>query len=110
MKTGAELIAEERARQVNVEGWTTKHDDQHDLGELTEAALCYGTVAGAEIRGSCAEEWPVGMFQANGCLVDWPWDEKWYKPSDDPIRNLVKAGALFAAEIDRLQRFLASKE
>jgi hypothetical protein len=34
----------------------------------------------------------------------WPWDEKWWKPSTNPIRNLVKAGALIAAEIDRLQR------
>lgn len=24
--------------------------------------------------------------------------------SDDPVRNLVKAGALIAAEIDRIQR------
>jgi hypothetical protein len=35
---------------------------------------------------------------------DWPWSKKWWKPSSDPIRNLVKAGALIAAEIDRLQR------
>lgn len=33
----------------------------------------------------------------------WPWDAKWWKPSDDPIKNLVKSGALIAAEIDRLQ-------
>jgi hypothetical protein len=44
------------------------------------------------------------------CLVGiprpWPpsWSYNWWKPSDDPIRNLVKAGALIAAEIDRLQR------
>jgi len=34
----------------------------------------------------------------------WPWEASWWKPSDDPIRNLAKAGALIAAEIDRLQR------
>jgi hypothetical protein len=34
----------------------------------------------------------------------WPWDYDWWKPSDDPIRNLTKAGALIAAEIDRLNR------
>jgi hypothetical protein len=36
--------------------------------------------------------------------IFWPWDQDWWKPSPDPIRNLVKAGALIAAEIDRLQR------
>jgi hypothetical protein len=35
---------------------------------------------------------------------DWPWDWRFWKPSVDPIRDLVKAGALIAAEIDRLQR------
>lgn len=36
----------------------------------------------------------------------WPytWAEKWWKPSPgDRIRELEKAGALIAAEIDRLQ-------
>jgi hypothetical protein len=35
----------------------------------------------------------------------WPWEQPdWWKPSDNPIRNLEKAGALIAAEIDRLIR------
>ena len=38
---------------------------------------------------------------------DWPWAKKWWKPSDDPVRNLVKAGALIAAEIDRLESLKA---
>jgi hypothetical protein len=29
---------------------------------------------------------------------------RWWKPSTDPIRNLERAGALIAAEIDRLER------
>ena len=46
------------------------------------------------------------FFRGFAPLIEyWPWDMKWWKPSDeDPIRNLVKAGALIAAEIDRLQR------
>lgn len=31
----------------------------------------------------------------------WPWMQSAFKPSADPIRNLEKAGALIAAEIDR---------
>lgn len=40
----------------------------------------------------------------DGSPREWPWDASWWKPSPDPIANLVKAGALIAAEIDRLQR------
>lgn len=40
---------------------------------------------------------------ANGCCLWWPWAVRWWKPKD-PIRDLVRAGALIAAEIDRLQR------
>lgn len=37
MKTGIELIAEERQRQIEVEGWTPEYDDvaNNDGQELT---------------------------------------------------------------------------
>ena len=35
---------------------------------------------------------------------EWPWNITWWKPSTDPVRNLTKAGALIAAEIERIQR------
>jgi hypothetical protein len=88
--TGVEMIAAERERQVNSEGWDASHDDEHDSGELTEAAIAYAE----------ASQWE----EHEGTPVNWPWDEKWWKPSPDPIRNLTKAGALIAAEIDRLIR------
>jgi hypothetical protein len=50
-----------------------------------------------------APELPSEAFTAGAGRL-WPWDPSWWKPSPDPIRNLVKAGALIAAEIDRLQR------
>lgn len=88
--TGSELILHERARQESQEGWTAEHDDKHD-GQLVDAAIAYA--AHARYKRPTAEApnnwWPYG------------WD---FKPSPDPIRNLVKAGALIAAEIDRLQR------
>lgn len=105
MKTGIELIAEERQRQIEKEGWTPAHDDTHTTGELTEAAQCYACVAGAQIRGSGVEEWPVELFDGfHDSLLQWPWDDDDYKPSEYAIRNLIKAGALIAAEIDRLTR------
>ncbi len=41
MKTGIELIAQERQRQVSEEGWTAEHDDGHTDQELARAASCY---------------------------------------------------------------------
>src|ERR1035437_10469018 len=40
-KTGLELIADERARQITEEGFTTEHDKQHDNGQLAAAAASY---------------------------------------------------------------------
>ncbi len=97
MKSGIELIAEERQRQITAEGYTTKHDDQHKDFEMGKAAESYlACVVTPDEEGD-----------ENGKIRPtwtWPWDEKSWKPSPDPVRNLVKAGALIAAEIDRLQR------
>lgn len=91
MKTGIELIAEERQRQIDVEGWTPEHDDEHICGEMAQAAACYAH--------------PNIVRRLD--MVGWPesWSIDYFKPTpDDRIRELVKAGALIAAEIDRLNR------
>jgi hypothetical protein len=85
-----ELIAAERQRQIEVEGWSPEHDDQHRRGELARAAACYA-VGSNELRDG-----------HNGVM---PWESRWWKPSpDNRVRDLVKAGALIVAEIERLQR------
>lgn len=102
---GVRLIAAERQRQQSAEGWTPEHDDTHDKGEMAAAAACYLTGdrndrmihphdAMGDDRG--ARTWPRPP-------ENWPWDWSWWKPKDR-LRNLVRAGALIAAEIDRLQR------
>lgn len=81
--TGSELIKSERLRQIDKEGWSFEHDDQHNRGELIEAALCY----------------------IDPDIATWPWDKSWDKRNQhNHIRRLAIAGALIAAEIDRLQR------
>lgn len=97
MKTAIELIAEERQRQIEVEGYTPDHDDQHGYGELAMAAMCYAMLP----IWRPAEMAPLG----------WPWSSpepmNGFKPTpDDRIRELVKAAALCVAEIERLQRQL----
>ena len=80
--SGVGLIAEERKRQIEKEGWLAAHDDEHANGEMAQAAACY------TLGEDC---------------VEWPWEEEWWKPKDR-ISDLVRAGALIAAEIDRLTR------
>ena len=103
-KTGVELIAEERARHSTVEGWTPAHDDKHRRRQLAKAAHSYlATHAEPDV------DHPRSPALMRSCW-DWPWAKKWWKPSNDPVRNLVKAGALIAAEIDRLNRAAAMQK
>ena len=99
-KDGVGLIAAERARQMSVEGWTPEHDDRHNLSELTRGAISYAIAAQNLRSGWSAERVSENLLEEE----DWPWDAEWLKVSPDPVRNLVKAGALLAAEIDRLNR------
>lgn len=95
---GVSLIAAERRRQINDEGWSPEHDDEHDDGQLATAAACYA-----------APEKCDGTRPRSAILAHWPWLLSWWKPTPTHrIRELVKAGALCAAEIDRLKR--AAKE
>jgi len=102
MKTAIDLIAQERERQLNVEGWTLEHDQEHENDELSWAAVCYATPQG---RRSPATRF-VNMYDEEELPYpeDWPWEPESWKPTpDDRIRELVKAGALIVAEIERLQ-------
>lgn len=92
------LIAAERERQKSVEGWTIEHDDEHTDGSLASAAACYA------LPPADRKQRVLGQL-----LVDalWPdsWDFHWWKPKPrNRVRELVKAGALIVAEIERLQR------
>lgn len=83
-------IAAERKRQVEVEGWTPEHDDQHDRDELSAAATCYAYFG-----------W---VRPSNGkAPTVWPWEDSWWKPKDRR-RDLIRAAALIVAEIERLDR------
>lgn len=93
---GVELIAAERQRQMDQEGWTMAHDDEHDSGELAAAGAAYAINAADQLH-------PYSQGDGNNEPVCWPWGRECWKPKD-PLRDLVRAGALIAAEIDRIQR------
>lgn len=98
---GAKLIARERRRQVEEEGWTAGHDAEHAGGNLALAASLYAKDVADKLYDA---DYGFIPPQMSPCPIGWPWDGKWWKPTpDDPVRQLVKAGALIAAEIDRLQ-------
>ena len=108
---GIEKIATERFRQVEKEGWTAEHDAAHKGGELAMAACCYAMPEQLFEK----EETDVVMFRD-----PWPFDANWDSRRDKMwnkairlsgksgkrkrVDLLVKAGALIAAEIDRLER------
>lgn len=101
---GAELIAAERRRQIDVEHWTPEHDAEHEGSELLDAAACYllAPSYGPEVRdGATVAHGPNAGHR--WAPTHWPWESLYWKPTpDDRAHELVKAGALIAAEIDRL--------
>ena len=83
---------------MSAEGWTPKHDDKHRGKQLARAAASYlATHAEPDVDHPRTPA-------LNAPCWNWPWSRKWWKPTADPVRNLAKAGALIAAEIDRLLR------
>jgi len=91
--TGIELIMAERKRQIK-EGWDAEHDTQHEDESLVYAAIHYAL---PDRHREIMNLWPPS------------WCRTWDKAGDDRIRDLTKAGALIAAEIDRLSAYQGSK-
>lgn len=83
MKTGIELIAQERFEQIEKHGFSVENDEFYSQNELLKAAL----------------------FCINPDVFEWPfyWQEKFrdkiLNKSDE--ERLTVAGAFIAAEIDR---------
>lgn len=111
--TGIERIAAERQRQVEKLGWTPEHDDEHRRQELAWAAVCYAAPHVVFVEERYLSGRRIGFRDP------WPvtWDDGWDKrpwmehgalarnPTPaERLRALEKAGALIAAEIDRLER------
>lgn len=89
---------EERKRQIEVEEWTPEEDDLYTAGQLALAGATYA------IPTFCRDDYG-GYVYSTDVPIMFPFSPEWWKPTpDNRIRELAKAGALIAAEIDRLQR------
>ena len=92
MKTGIELIAEERREQIEKHGWSKDHDQfEHSEGQIILAA-----------------EYALNPLQDNELIQygygGWENFEESIRGKQNIIERLKVAGALIAAEIDRIQR------
>lgn len=86
---GVAGIARERVRQVVDEWFGAVHDSAHTDGELALAAAAYALMS----RDSYSEI----------AFSIWPFEAMWLKTEKHSrIKKLVIAGALIAAEIDRI--------
>ncbi|MGO8093171.1 hypothetical protein [Rhizobium leguminosarum] len=97
-------VAAERRRQVESEGWTPEHDDQHTDASM---ALAAGSYCESAARPTILAKKPGSAFAVPKL---WPqsWSRDWWKPKS-PREDLVRAGALIIAEIERLDRAAASE-
>ena len=98
LTNAADSVLAERRRQIEAEGYSPDHDDDHTAGELAQAAadLC---VDGTDFR----------VVDPDGDeMLGWGLTEA---HRSDRRRQLVIAGALVLAEIERIDRaHIASKE
>jgi hypothetical protein len=95
MSKATDDVLAERQRQIDAEGWSAEHDDEHMFGDLAVAGACYAI-----------ESTPLRLPRSAPKQVEpdiWPWTDDWWKPKDKR-RNLVRAAALIIAEIERLDR------
>lgn len=96
LSQAARDVVAERQRQKDVEGWSSEHDDKHHTGDLAIAAACYAQASTYDdVTRSDLSDIPPPRL--------WPWDEAWWKPKSRR-QDLVRAGALIIAEIERVDR------
>lgn len=91
----------ERERQINVEGCTPEHDDEHGEGQLAGAAACYARHVNARSWVFLADR--RDAYRNEPVPDAWPFEAAAWKPRS-PREDMVKAGALVLAEIERMDR------
>ncbi len=94
-------IADERVRQIEEEEYDHSKDDRHTMGQLARGAASYAIAAGSNFVED--RHWAKELLMQAVRL--WPWHRKTWK-STNPRDDLIKAGAMIVAEIERLDRIV----
>jgi hypothetical protein len=92
-KAAADVLAE-RQRQIETEGWTESHDNQHTDRSLALAGTCYA-------KHYVERAW---LFNFRDAFKDSAERYRTDEMPDNWRRDLVRAAALLIAEIERLDR------
>jgi len=101
---GVYLIQEERYRQITTE----RFDIAHDLQNNSSDQLSFAAVAYALPDDYCIRTENFNIIIPRWKFFPSSWQSSWFKLiPKDRLRELIKAGALIAAQIDLL---LAQKE
>lgn len=96
-------VQAERRRQVEAEGWTPEHDDEHACDEIAAFACFYA-------MPPAARDWDTSSTGYGDTLGEAILPEGWEPKTGDRRREMVKACALALAEIERLDRAAHGKE
>lgn len=97
--TGVELIAQERKEQVEKHGFSAEHDARqyNSKGELVQAA-CYLLCKDSLLIKAHPSNLRYALFPSS-----WNGEYKIKFDQKEDLQSLIIAGALIAAEIDRIQ-------
>lgn len=95
--SAARDVLAERTRQVNEEGWTPEHDDDHVCDEIAALAAFYA-------MPRAARYWNASSTGYGNTMAEAMLPHGWVAKDGERRRELVKAGALILAEIERLDR------
>ncbi|MGX6566819.1 hypothetical protein [Cupriavidus necator] len=102
VSSAARDVLAERRRQIEAEGYDPEHDDAHGCGEIAAMAALYAMPPA--VRNWCAESTGYGATFGEAILP-----HGWAAKLGGRRRELVKAGALILAEIERIDRASAPK-
>lgn len=94
MKTGIELITEEREKQISKYGFTAEHHAYHDEWYLKGQMAYAASLLSEPNRNDCYRKKPP-----------YGWDNEWFRKmmNKDYKERLIAAGALIASELDRIE-------
>ena len=93
-----DLTDEQKARLIEAQN---RIDAEHAKSKKKDRVALMGDIIKQQRRRGFKGDTKI-RWRLDGAANLWPWAQDFWKPKDQ-LRNLVRAGALIAAAIDRLQ-------